>query len=164
MDAMSCWFNNADNVEGNTIIGNLREGIIVLGESRTNLVRNVFVDNPIGVACSRIASSGQAAESPSGAPKIAGNFFFRNPTEVQASDGTAKPLPPDNRIADPKVSDAQNNFRLAADSPARQANAGAADPIALASPFAIQAGEISMIPDSDSRDFSLWKKATAAPK
>jgi hypothetical protein len=164
MNAMSCWFNNADNVEGNTIIGNLREGIIVLGGSRTHLVRNVFVDNPIGVACGRIGSSGQGAESPSGDPKITGNFFFENPTDVQASNGSAKPLPPDNRIADPKVSDAQDNFRLAADSPAREANAGAADPIALASPFTIQAGEISMIPDSDSRDFSLWKKDAAASR
>jgi Periplasmic copper-binding protein (NosD) len=161
MEAMSCWFHNSDVVEANTIIGNLREGIAVIGGARTNLVRNVFLDNPIGVSCSKAASSGEPpANSPSGDPRIEGNFFFNNPREMQ--DGlAAKPLPSNNRLADPKVGDSANDFRMAVDSPARQANAGAADPIAFASPFAIQPGETSMIPDSDSRDSTKWKKIAA---
>jgi nitrous oxidase accessory protein NosD len=161
MDAMSCWFNNVDNIEGNTIVGNLREGIAVLGESKPNLVRNVFLDHPIAVTCNKVASSvQQLAESPSGDPRIAENFFFNNTSEVQ--DGkAAKPLPPSNRSADPKVGGAVNNFNLAADSPARKADAGAADPIAFASPFAIQPEETSIIPDSETRDYSKWKKIAA---
>jgi hypothetical protein len=162
MNAMSCWFYNADEVEGNTIIGNLREGIAVIGDSRTNLVRNVFVDNPIGVSCSRAASFGQPmAESPSGGPKLVENFFYRNPKAFQ--EGTAaKPLPLDNRSADPKVGGKADDFRLAADSPARLANAGAIDPAALASAFAIQPEETSMIPESETRDSSKWKEVAAA--
>jgi hypothetical protein len=164
MDAMSCWFDNADTVEGNTILGNLREGIAAIGGARPNLVRNVFLDNPIAVTCSKAASSGrQPAESPLGDPMIAENFFFKNPNLVQEGQG-AKPLPPGNRTADPEVGDAGNNFRLAADSPARAANAGAADPIALASPFAIQPEETAIVPDSETRDYSRWKKVAAAQK
>ena len=69
------------------------------------------------------------------------------------------PLPPGNQSADPKVAGTGDNFRLAADSPARLAKAGAADPIAFASPFPIQPEEISIIPDQDTRDFSKWKKS-----
>jgi nitrous oxidase accessory protein NosD len=161
MDAMSCWFDNTDEVEGNTIIGNRREGIAVIGGSKTKLVRNVFLDNPIGVTCSKVAAGGrQPAESPSGDPQVAENFFFNNPQDVREGLD-AKPLPPNNRSGDPKVGDAAHDFRMAADSPARQANAGAADPVALASPFPIQPGEVSMIPDSETRDFSKWKKVAS---
>ena len=158
MCAMSCWFDNVDNVEGNTIVGNLREGIVVLGKSKTNLVRNVFVDNPVGVACRKIASREErSAESPSGDPKVEKSFFFKNLRPMQ--DGEAeRPLPPGNESVDPKVSDAANSFKLAADSPARKANAGAADPIPFASRFAIQPEEKLMIPDSETRESSKWKK------
>jgi hypothetical protein len=161
MDAMSCWFDNADTIEGNTIIGNLREGIAAIGGARPNLVRNVFVDNPIAVRCSRAASSGRPpAESPTGDPRLAENFFFHNPSLVQ--DGqTEKPLPPGNRTDDPKVSGAANHFRLAADSPARQANAGAADPTPFTIPFAIQPEETWIIPDAETRSSSRWKKVAA---
>jgi hypothetical protein len=162
MDAMSCWFGNTDDVVGNTIIGNLREGISVLGGSKTNLVRNVFVDNPIGVRCGRIASRDQEpAAATIGAPTLVQNHFFGNPIELQV-DRDAKPLPPDNRTADPRVGRAEDGFRLTADSPARKANAGAADPIALASPFALQPEETAIIPDSETRDSSKWKGAAAA--
>jgi hypothetical protein len=162
MDAMSCWFDNGDTIEGNTIIGNLREGVAAIGGAKPNLERNIFVDNPIAVTCSKVASSGrQPAESPFGDPRIVENFLFNNPSLLREGQ-TAKPLPPGNRTADPRVGDAANNFRLAADSPARKANAGAADPMALASPFAIQREETSIIPDSETRDWSKWKKVTAA--
>jgi hypothetical protein len=165
MDAMSCWFNNADTVEGNTIAGNLREGIAVIGGAKPNLVRNVFLDNPIAVTCSKVASGGRPpTESPSGDPRLAENYFFKNPSLVQEGQA-AKPLPPGNQSADdPKVGDAANNFRLAADSPARKAGAGAADPIAFASPFPIQPEETLIIPDSDTRNYSQWKKVAAAQK
>jgi hypothetical protein len=164
MDAMSCWFDNADTIEGNTILGNLREGIAAIGGAKPNVVRNVFVDNPIAVTCSKAADSSRPqAESPSGDPSIAENYLFNNPSLVQEGKA-ARPLPPGNRTADPKVGDAANNFRLAADSPAREANAGAADPIALASPFAIQPEETAIIPDTETRDSSRWKKVATAQK
>jgi hypothetical protein len=161
MDAMSCWLDNRDTIEGNTIIGNLREGVAAIGGASPNLVRNIFVDNPIAVTCSKAASSGrQRAESPFGDPRIAENFLFNNPILVQEGQ-TAKPLPQGNRTADPRVGVAANNFRLAADSPAREANAGAADPMAVASPFAIQPEETAIIPDSKTRASSKWKKVAA---
>jgi parallel beta-helix repeat protein len=161
MDAISCWFNNVDTIERNTITGNLREGIAVVGGSKPTLSRNIFARNPIAVTCSKVASRGQPlAEAPSGDPRIEANFFFENPGQVQDGE-VAKPLPPGNQSADPKVADASDNFRLAADSPARLANAGAADPIAFASPFPIQPEETSIIPDLDTRDYSKWKKPSA---
>jgi nitrous oxidase accessory protein NosD len=162
MDAMSCWFDNADTVEGNTIVGNLREGIAVIGGARTNLVRNVFLDNPVGVACSKAATGGRRPEeTPSGDPTVAVNVFFKNPKAWQ--DGLVlKPLPAGNLSVDPRVGDAASDFRMAPDSPARQANAGALNPIAFASPFAIQPGEAAMIPDSETRASSKWKKVASS--
>jgi beta-lactamase regulating signal transducer with metallopeptidase domain len=161
MDAMSCWFNNVDTVEHNTIIGNLREGIAVIGGSKPTLSRNIFARNPIAVFCSKVASRGEPlADAPSGVPKLEANFFFENPRQLQDGE-VAKPLAPGNESADPKVAGAADNFRLAADSPARLANAGAADPIAFASPFPIQPEETKMIPDLDTRDYSKWKKSAA---
>ncbi len=111
------------------------------------------------MTCSKVASTGQPlAEAPSGDPRLLANFFFENPTQVQDGE-VAKPLPPGNHSADPKVAGAGDNFRLAADSPARVANAGAADPIAFASPFPILPEETSIIPDLDTRDYSKWKKS-----
>jgi beta-lactamase regulating signal transducer with metallopeptidase domain/nitrous oxidase accessory protein NosD len=161
MDAISCWFNNVDTIEQNTIIGNLREGIAVIGGSKPTLSRNVFARNPIAVTCSKVASTGQPlAEAPSGDPRLEANFFFENQRQVQDGE-VAKPLPPGNQSADPMVAGAGDNFRLAADSPARLASAGAADPITFASPFPIQPEESSIIPDLDTRDYSKWKKSAA---
>lgn len=161
MDAMSCWFDNTDTIEQNTIIDNLREGIAVLGGSKPTVSRNIFIRNPIAVTCGKIASRGQPVEqAPSGAPKLVANFFFENPKQVQEGE-VAKPLPPGNQSADPKLANTGENFRLAADSPARLAKAGAADPISFASPFPIQPGETSIIPNRDTRDYSQWKKPAA---
>ncbi|MEA2709191.1 MAG: hypothetical protein QOF78_1792 [Phycisphaerales bacterium] len=162
MDAMSCWFDNSDTVESNTIAGNLREGISVLGGSKTNLSRNVFVDNPVAVLCSKIASRGQTPQdAPVGNPTIEKNYFFRNAKDHVITEAVS-PAPPGNETTDPKVGGPSENFALAADSPARKANAGAADPIPFASPFAIQPEEKSIIPDSETRNYSKWKKLAAA--
>ena len=162
MGGMSCWFDNKDTVERNTIVGNLREGVSVLGGSTTNFARNVFVDNPIGVVCGKVAARGQQpAESPMGEPKLENNFFFDNPKVLQAGEDV-KPLPAGNETADPRVGTADESFKLAADSPARKVEAGAADPIPFASPFPILPEEKAMIPDSETRDYAKWKKVAAA--
>lgn len=161
MDAMSCWFDNADTIENNTIVGNLREGISVLGGSKPTLARNVFVGNPIAIACGKIANGRQAAaEGPMGTPKVEGNIFFKNPKPLQEASAD-KPLPPGNATDDPKLSTAAADFKLADDSPAKTANAGAT-PIAFASPFAVQQEETAMVPAADTRDYSQWKKSVAA--
>ena len=162
MDAMSCWFDNRDNVEANTIVGNLREGISVVGASKTNLVRNVFIDNPIGIVCSKIASrrgaTGRVTQWRSEGSR--GQLLLQQP-QADAGWRCRQAAAARNESADPKLTGPADNFKLKADSPARQANAGAADPIPFASPFAIQPEEKLMIPDSDTRDFSKWKKAAA---
>jgi len=133
----------------------------VVSGSKPTLSRNIFARNPVAVICSKVASRGQPlADAPSGAPRLEANFFFENPRQVQDGE-VAKPFPPGNQSADPKVAGAGDNFRLAADSPARLANTGAADPIAFGSPFPIQPEEASIIPDPDTRDYSKWKKSAA---
>src|SRR5205823_5486936 len=57
MDGMSCWFNNADHIEGNTFVGNLREGIAVLGDAKPTLARNIVAGSPVGVSCGPIAGA-----------------------------------------------------------------------------------------------------------
>src|SRR5690606_11546209 len=58
---------------------------------------------------------------------------------------------------------ARGEFALAADSPARKANIGAADPLSPASPIALLAEEKAIIPAEDTRDYRSWS-APGAPK
>jgi nitrous oxidase accessory protein len=163
MNAISCWFDNRDLIEGNSIIGNLREGIAVLGASRPSLVRNVFVGNPIAVYCGTIAApESPAAPATPGEPQVERNVFFDNPVPLQVRDAS-QPLPPGNESSDPQLGGAADAFRPAATSPARRLGAGATDPIDLASPFALQPEELAMVPDTDTRTWLLWKKASAPP-
>jgi parallel beta-helix repeat protein len=160
MDAMSCWFNNADNVEGNTIVGNLREGISVLGNSTTKLTKNVFVNNPIGVHCGQINGEGESKPS----PVLSGNVFWENPQDFQMLGKPAE-LPPGNeKAAVTFTSMERRDFALAADSPAGKAGAGAVKPVPFASPFPVQPQEIAMMPDGDTREFDKWKKGAPEAK
>lgn len=156
MGGMSGWFHNADIVEGNTFVGNLREGIAVLGASTMKLTKNIIADNPIGVACSRLSERDQPAGADPDAA-LASNVFWDNRQDYVMLQ-EEKPLPAGNDEVEPKfVAPEKGDFALGPDSPARKIGAGAADPIPLASPFPIQAGETAMIPDGESRDFSQWK-------
>lgn len=158
MDAISCWFGNADTIKQNTIVENLREGIDVLGESRPTIVANLFVDNPTGLNIGKIAGHGDAV----GNPILEKNWFWKNGANLQR---LTKPEPVSTTSThgvDPEFIDvAAHNFSLLPDSPAREAGAGAATLLSLSSPWKLQPEEKSIIPKTDTRDFSKWNRVAA---
>jgi hypothetical protein len=158
MSGVSCWFKNADVIEGNTFVGNLREAIAVLGGSRPKISKNVFADNPIAVFANKIGGDADPGALVPSELAIVANFFWANPIGLKIADQTL-PLPSGNELVDPGFVDAAaQKFALAPDAAARRASAGAADPILLASPFPIQPEEKAIVPDTDKRDFQLWKR------
>ena len=161
MSGMICWDDNRDSIEGNTVVDNVGQGIVVNGLAKPSVAKNVIVGSPSGVWCGEAKARDGSVIGP-GEPTLEDNLFWRNKQDWAVKED-AKPLPPGNVVADPKfVAPDERNYALAADSPARKIGAGVADPIAIASPFPIQPGEKSMIPDSETRDYSKWKKVAAA--
>ncbi|MEO6437258.1 MAG: right-handed parallel beta-helix repeat-containing protein, partial [Tepidisphaeraceae bacterium] len=96
MSAISCWFANADAIENNTMIENVREGIAVLGGAKPTLTRNVIVGNPIGVVCNQV--NGQENAGP-GEPKLEKNLLWKNEKDLAKGD-EVQPLPEGNVVAD----------------------------------------------------------------
>ena len=159
MDGMSCWFNNTDTVDGNTFAGNLREGIAVCGDAKPKLSDNILANNPVGIACSQINNKGAGIGNPQ--PRIEKNWFWKNDSDIKRLD-KIEPIPDGNTQADPKfVNDVAQDFSLAADSPARQANAGAGEFDFPAESLAVQMEEKSIVPETDTRDYTQWKKPTS---
>lgn len=158
MEGMSCWFANVDTIEGNTFVANARGGLSVLGASRPNIVKNLFVENPIAVSAGKIADQAAREPAPTGSPALQANVLWANPIELQV-DGKKVELPPGNDTLEPGfVARAELDFALSADSGARRRGVGAGDPISIRSPFPIQPEEREILPDSEGRDFRLWKE------
>ncbi|RYD70739.1 MAG: hypothetical protein EOP84_26175, partial [Verrucomicrobiaceae bacterium] len=53
MEGMVCWFDSQDLIEGNTFVANVRGGLAVSGGGKPNVIRNIFVSNPIAVNCTQ---------------------------------------------------------------------------------------------------------------
>lgn len=158
MDGISCWFDNADRVEGNTFVDNRREAVAVVGAARPTIARNVFVGNVLGITCGQVSGRDGKPAPGEPAPTIEANVFWRHDADVQRM-GQPATRPAGNDAADPKfVAADRNDFALAADSPARAAGVGAADPLSPVSPWPIQPVEQKMIPDGETRDWNAWKK------
>lgn len=172
MDGISCWFANRDMIEGNTFAANLREGIAVLGDSAPLLRGNIFYSQPEAVSCSPITGNNSRA---AGTPRLENNFFWKNEKntvrnlpgkddKTWTKEETALDAKAGNKIADPLfVNGAQFDFVLAADSTARAAGIGVAQPLALASPWTLQPEEKTIIPDGETRDFNAWKRPAEQP-
>lgn len=165
MGGVSCWFHNRDRIEGNTFVGNLREGLKVLGASEPVVRRNIFHSNPAAIITGPIGSDDDGAEG-TGAPALVENLFADNERtyvvhgpgweegeDRELDDGT-KSVTYDPRFRNAAVGD----FGLAADSPARAAGIGVADPIPFKSPWPLLPEEKAIIPDGDTRDSRQWKK------
>jgi parallel beta-helix repeat protein len=153
MDAISCWFFNADTVSGNTFTKNLRSGIDVLGESTPTIDGNLFVDEQVGVACGSI--NGNAPGSGAvGHPVLRNNVFSRCAATVQLT-GWDKARPRPDWV---KLDEAAGN--KVADVPI-----GAAGHLAWTtdSPFPLQPQEKAIIPDGDRHDYNLWKRPALEP-
>lgn len=161
MSGMICWDDDQDSIEGNTVVDNVGQGIVVTGVAKPKVLKNIIVGSPSGVWCGQAKARDGALVGP-GEPELEKNVFWRNERHWGVME-ESKPLPPGNVVADPKfIAPDDRNYALADDSPARELGAGVAEPIPLASPFAILPEEKSMIPDSETRDYSKWKKVAAA--
>jgi hypothetical protein len=150
MDGMSCWFDNADTVERNTIVENLREGILVAGDAAPKLLGNIFATSPVGVDEGQVANKGGDPH-----PSLVRNFFWRTEIDVRRLTKT-EPLPTDNVQADPMFVDpGKHNYATSPNSPA----AGAGSTVVLReSPWPLQPEEKAMIPKEDTRDSTKWNK------
>jgi hypothetical protein len=151
MDGVSCWFNNADVVEQNTFIGNLREGLLLSGDVKPTVEKNIFTSNPIAIVEGKLGTRDGGSGPP--APKITGNQFWKNEKAIQlmADD---RPVPDGNSQADPKLA---NEAKMDFNSP-DATPAGAHHAVSVQSPWPIQPEEKQIIPDGDTRDYQQWKK------
>jgi Right handed beta helix region len=157
MDAVSCWFNNQDTIENNTIVANLREGIAIMGESKPLISHNVLAENPVAIDCSAIGGEGPVV----GAPKLQSNWLWNNESALHRSQ-KPEPAPSGMTNADPDFVDAdKHDYSLNPDSPARQAGMGATEIMSATDPWPLTPEEQAMIPPTDTRDFSQWKKPPA---
>lgn len=162
MGGMTCWYDNHDTIENNTIAHNVGEdgdGVSIAGVGTPTLARNIIAGHEeFGVGAFLSSKVGEPSVGPA-EPKLIDNVFWSNGREFLVRSEPA-PLPEGNVAADPNfVAPDKGDFSLAPDSPARKLNAGAADPIPLASPFPIR--EIAIIPDGETRDYAKWKRPAA---
>ena len=161
MSGMICWDANLDSIEGNTIVDNIEQGLVVNGEAKPKVLKNIIAGSPSGVWCGQAKSPQNKLVGP-GEPALERNVFWKNGKDWGVMDD-AKPLPEGNVVADPKfAAPDKRDYTLAADSPARKMGAGVAEPISISSPFPIQPEEKAMIPDTETRDYSKWKKVAEA--
>ncbi len=164
MDGVSCWSENNDTISGNTFADNLREGLLVLGNSKPQVSRNLFAGHPAAIVRSGEARR-DGTESAVGAPILDENGFWNNKQNLNVK-ADPQEAPDGNKVIDPQFRDADYaDFSMKPDSPARLAKIGAADVLApTASKWPLLPEEKAMIPESESRDFSGWKKPGAAKK
>jgi nitrous oxidase accessory protein NosD len=151
MNGVSCWSMNTDQIERNTFVGNLREAIVVLADSKPSIVENVFVEHPLAISCSRARTGDLVSEL--GKTLLAGNVFWKNRRLID-SGGADQPLLEGGRVAEVRFRDAARfDFTLAG-----EAKVGAPAPIPLRSPWPVQPEELQIVPDGDLRGFQGWKK------
>lgn len=151
-NGMGCWFNNFDDVEGNTFAGNGEAALLVMGPSGPKVTRNIFSNSPIAISCGTVGRMG-------GAPKLMANLFWETPVALQSfRPSGALPVPkdavPKGMVkADPQFRDAaKNDFALVPSSSARAANIGVAEPLPLASPWPLLAEEKAIATNLEKRD------------
>jgi beta-lactamase regulating signal transducer with metallopeptidase domain len=152
MDGVSCWFDNADKIESNTFVGNLREGLAVIGGAKPNVARNIFIGNPTAIVCSMTQGRTVAGD-----PVLSGNLFWDNNVVLQVKE-ESKSAPEDSVNADPKFRDAaKQDFTPSV-------AVGATKPLAPAGPWPLLAEERAIIPADDTREFSYWSEPGAPKK
>ena len=160
MTGISCWFANRDSIVGNTFAENGRAGLESLGGSRPTVDQNVFYGHDAALGYGAIGGG----DGTVGTMQLAGNVFWKNMHVLERRPLGAQPawedaLPGDRSIeADPRFVDANaGDYALAVDSPVRQWRAGAAEPLAITSPWPLQPEEKAIIPDGPTRDSRAWK-------
>ncbi len=169
MNGMSCWYQNRDRIQHNLFAENRREGLALLGASEPVLERNVFVGQPQAVLIGPISGQGESSLV-RGKLHLAGNVFWRNEVNLAVPTGKqteAQPLMaalpltsfPGNREEDPGyVSLATGDFARTMGDAGTLPDAGPHDPLTTASPWPLQAEELAIIPDGETRDSRAWKR------
>ncbi|MDQ3624991.1 MAG: right-handed parallel beta-helix repeat-containing protein, partial [Verrucomicrobiota bacterium] len=150
-----CQIDNFDLIEGNTFAGNLREGLVVFG-TKPAVSRNIFASSPVAISCRLTEGRGGEKTTAVGEPVLTANLFHETPVILQVKREN-KPAPDGSLTVDPKFRDAaQGDFTIPADSPARAANMGAAEPLAPAGSWPLLAEEKAIIPGDNTRDLRYW--------
>jgi hypothetical protein len=154
MGSISCWFESRDRIVRNIIADDGREGLAVLGLSSPLVRGNIFVGQ--GIRQGQIGGDRLTAKS-YGTPRIERNVFWKVAVPYQRCGEPAEtlPLPEGNRTEDPMLG---ANYGLPADSKLRDGQIGPEVNPVFESPYPIQPEEQAIMPDSESRDFKLWKK------
>jgi len=167
MGGMSCWFNNQDRILSNTFAANLREGLSILGASEPLVRQNIFWQNPKGISFGAIADASKAA-GVSGWLRLEGNVFWTNVANIATATGKqadGKPITaslpltqfPGNMEREPRFIDAAaGNFQwMGVAAPP----AGAGEALNPSSPWPVQPEEKRIVPESETRDYSKWKRS-----
>lgn len=131
---MSCWFRSADTIANNTFVENGQQHIFVIGESKPNVSHNIFANSPVAIGSGGVGKAG-GNDFRFGEAILTDNLFWNTPVALQVMDET-RAAPPGNLTADPMFRAAtKQDFSLAPESPARKANIGVSEPLALTSPW-----------------------------
>jgi len=142
MTGMSCWYQNQDRIEGNTFVADARSGLEVLGGSRPTVTRNLFHDLKQAIALGAVSGDGPGTKS-TGVLDLRENVFSRVVVRVAGlpqQEGAADPSGTGGNRAEDIVF-LGDGFALPAASPLRDTGVGAAEPLALASPWPLQPEE-----------------------
>jgi nitrous oxidase accessory protein NosD len=161
LGGISCWANNRDVIQNNIFVGNTDEALVVLQDSEPTIRKNIFFGHTRAVlfTAGADAATGQLKsnlywKNEADAVKRAGKGNAPEQVYEDVSDSETDKVSVDPKFGNPATKD----FSLAADSPAKRMGIGTADPISFDSPWALQAEEKAIIPDSDTRDFRKWKR------
>jgi tRNA A-37 threonylcarbamoyl transferase component Bud32 len=152
MDSVSCWYESRDRIVRNVIADDGREGLAVLGLASPLVRGNIFVGK--GISQGQIGGDRISAKA-YGTPLLERNVFWNVAVPYGRAAAEVLPLPESNRSEDPRL---EEGYSLPADSPLRDEQIGPETNPVFESPFPLQPEEKAIIPDGESRDFSLWKK------
>jgi beta-lactamase regulating signal transducer with metallopeptidase domain/nitrous oxidase accessory protein NosD len=152
-------------IERNTFAENRTGDVSIGGAVKATVWGNLFADSPAAISATFKTDANSTVPSMQPTPKP--NAFWRVETPIKISTWDGKTnqrtseekqsAPADSLAVDPKFRDAAKaDFTLAADSPVRAANFGAADPLAPDGPWVLLAEEKAIIPLDDTREESFW--------
>jgi len=162
------WGSGTDRIEGNTFSKNGRSGLEILEESGPILRRNLFVSNGRGVGNGNVSEDSPFVAK-QGEVVFEENVFWENGEDTRwvanrailgEAEAGAFFARGRNRVLDPRFAGAEEgDYRLEADSPARIAGVGVADPPPIESPWPIQPEELRFL---EAKDPEPEPPATAA--
>ena len=165
--------SNKDTISGNTFVLNNvdyeNSGIVVIGDSRPTIERNIFFNMPCGVSLWREGDKKSPDYGKLPSADIRRNVFWQvadpirrsaeEPTEQQPWEAVPLEAQMECEVVDPGFVDAEKeDYALSAGSALREKKIGVADPVKGESPFPLQEEEIAIIPEGETREYDKWKQ------